>query len=370
MNRYVVESNLCEKSFKPPVQNLDVAPQESSTDNNEIYSCQNVCVNIIDSYDKKDGANWCFTCTNIWYIITLILICTLVPLSYKYVSYNQYGFIKNRFGTVDTSKVLTQGRHFYTLNYDLITFPATYQQVVFSDSTTTSLSVFTSDGYQIHLNLIFYYRIPKENLATIYNKYSTNYGAAVINQAKLTIKSLAGSSTSGFNIPLNQYIINRDSIEKQIAISLHNDLNTTVGVYVPIQYVRLQQITIPSNMIQQFLQTVVQEQDNLIQQNLQQVNQITAETGTLISAINATVNFTITNAYINSDMSVSNAKSEANNIVDTARGIGIANFIKYLNITDTDSISKLIKLFAIIDNVNPTIYYGLQSPLIVNKLSN
>ena len=94
--------------------------------------------------------------------ISIFFLCIFLPLSFWYIPYNQYAFDHNKFGIVDISKVLTQGRMTHLLTHELITFPSTFQRVVYNDNEDNpngggGLTVFTYDGYQITVNLQFWY---------------------------------------------------------------------------------------------------------------------------------------------------------------------------------------------------------------------
>ena len=70
----------------------------------------------IDNENRDEFYGW------FWFllVIAVILIGALCGASVRYVTYDQLGFVKNNFGTVDTSTVLTRQRLFLTLNYDLL----------------------------------------------------------------------------------------------------------------------------------------------------------------------------------------------------------------------------------------------------------
>lgn len=298
--------------------------------------------------------------------IGVLLTVILVPLSFRYVRYDEQCFVRDKFGVVDTNSIVTQGRHFFTLNYDLVCFPSTLTKIQYLQKDNTNLNVFTSDGFQIGLDIVFFYRISSENLAKIYNKYGTNYEVTVINEAKQIIKNFAGTSSTGFNIPIKDYITKRRDISSQMAKSVFDGLFSVIGVDAPKQYFKIMNINIPQSMIDQYLKTVLQFQDNLIQQNKQSIVQVVAETETLVEAINVQSNFTIANAQIQSNEIISNAQSLASNIVSTARSKGIQYIFNTLNFTNSEDKSKLNRLMSIGDNPDKRIMFGVTNQVIVS----
>src|SRR5881392_1780936 len=98
-------------------------------------------------------------------IIGLVLLAIMLPLSFNYVNYDQFGFTRNKFGAVDYSTVITQGRLFLPLSYGVVLFPTTFQRVAYLNSAGTSLSIFTNEGLTFYIDLSFYYRLKKTSLA-------------------------------------------------------------------------------------------------------------------------------------------------------------------------------------------------------------
>lgn len=294
--------------------------------------------------------------------IGILLVCILVPLSFQYVRYNEYAFVRNKYGTVDTENVLTQGRYFRTLNYDVVKFSSTYTATQFTDDRGTSLSVFTDDGFQLDVNIVFFYRLQTSTLASIYGNFTTNYAQSIIGQATTRIKNTAVQ----LHLPLSSYITNRTDIQFKLATAVKNDLETNFGVEVPIKYFSLMHINIPQALIDQNLRTVVQIQDNIIQQNRQNIVQVTAETETLVSRILASTNFVIVSSQIESNAIVSNSQSTATKILLSARSIGINQTFATLGFTNKADQERIIRLWSIMDAQNPKLIYGLQGQTLVN----
>jgi hypothetical protein len=294
-----------------------------------------------------------------------------LPFSFWYIPYNSYAFDRNKFGIVDTSEVLIQGRYFRSLTHEPVFLPATYQLVEFLAAHGTELTIFTFDGYQIALDIRFYYRLPKDGLASLYSKYSMNYQNAIISQAKLVIKDLAGTSSSSKDaiisgsISLQQYIIDRKNIQYNFALATSKRLYDTIGIEVPVKYFQLLTIHIPQNMVTQYLNTVVQKQDNLIQENQQIVAQIMAETDTMVSRINALTNYTVEYAKTRANQLVVQSQSVSNNIVISKRSEAIENIFDTLDIKDKASRQKFLKYSAILETVSPNILVGVNANTLI-----
>jgi len=274
-------------------------------------------------------------------LLISILIITIVACSFHYVNYNEMTFIQNRFGTVDTTSVFKQGRYFLTLDKFFVTFPSTFQHVVYTTP------VFTDIGLQFDLEVSFYYRLKPTKLGAMYNLYSKNYESRIINIAKTTIKNEAIQYT------INDYIQKRQEIENKLGAVLQSTLDEMVGVEVPQIYFRLLTINMPNTLILTSLKSAINLQENQIQQYQQDVTIIQSDTQKMVSSINATSNQVIEYALTQADQIVKNSEFLLINQINTARSFGIQYLFNVLNIT-TDQL-EFVKLLAYLDANNSKI---------------
>lgn len=299
--------------------------------------------------------------------IGMLLLVIMLPLSFQYVQYNEMAFDRNKFGTVDTSHVIGQGRHFVQLTHELIRFPTTYTEIAFMKNTGSALTIFTNDGYQISIEILFYYRLKPEKLKQIYDKYSMNWHMGIVSQSKLLIRDLSGSKTSGVYLPLQSYISNRSYVQERYAEEISNQLYNYIGVEAPTELFKIIELDIPQDMIDQYLRTVIQLQDNEIQENRQQVVQIMAETDRLVSVINAQTNATIENSKIKSNYIKTNAKSIADGVILQAQNTAMYDMSKRLNISN-ENMALFSQTINMLNNPNAkTTYVGFKGqPVIVD----
>lgn len=355
-----------------PMTNLAPSPinRDINANNNDATCEEGCCKSTTNCMGNCWGGYWNMffkydavkIVSLILVIATIILVCTLVPLSFNYVRYDQYAFKKNVYGSVDTTQIYQQGRYFFPIVYTMVKFPSTYQMV-----TLTGLSVFTQDGFQVNVNVKFMYLLPPDNLADIYEKYSINYLSAISSIAKLTIKSLAGSVVNGSSFVLSDYVLKRGYLEGLFSQALSNALLNQIGVVMPASSFKLMFVDVPQAMINQYLQTVMQGQTNILQQQNQQVAAVISETNTMVSQTTAQVNFTLVSATIQADQLTSNTQSDANNIMISARGIGLRDMFTMLNITSQDDKTGMIEILAYLGAIEPAVYKGFSGQLIVNN---
>ena len=110
--------------------------------------------------------------------IGFLLLVILLPLSFSYVSYDEYAMKKNSIThTLDYSEVYEMDRYFWGVGKSPMTFPRNYQFVDFGGS--QELSVFDKKGLEIILHSSFEYRIIKDDLTKLYREYGLGYADQV-----------------------------------------------------------------------------------------------------------------------------------------------------------------------------------------------
>jgi hypothetical protein len=312
-----------------------------------------VSINNSDNEPINEKKVWCYTIT-LGIIIPIIILIIVIPtiLSFGYINYTQCGFVQDIYGVVDTSKVLPYGRYLIGPTKKIITFDALYNHV---DLIT---QVFTDDGYQITIEISFWYKINSNTLAQTYNTYSTNYPYRILSIAQSLIKN----NVTGYKI--HDYIQRRENIEYSLGTLLQNKLFNDVFVDVPKRYFRILSIKADA-LFANSLISAIQQQNNSIQQNQQLVSVINADTIQMVAEINANANLILEYADTEAKQIVQISQNTLINKINEARSDGIELIIKTLNISNPTIKDELIKILAYID-ANSTQIVPLGNNIILN----
>lgn len=286
-------------------------------------------------------------------IISIIIIVT-VTMSFWYVSYNQYALIRNTYNGVDLHNVYGQGRYFMTLPNSMVYFPSTYTEVTYTSKT------FAENGLEFDCYITFYYKLPKKNVGSIYDSYSTTYDTRVINNAKQITKNIA----STFSV--NNFLNNRTYIETTMAYALEDYLMSTVMVDAPAEYFKIVNIIFPQTLIDKSLETAIALQNNNIQSYQQQVDVINADTLKLKAEIDAESSRTIEYANNQASQIIVNSQSEASKILAVVRSKGIEQVCNVTGINSQMDINAVTNVFAVMDNSNFTMLNNLKGFIQVN----
>lgn len=314
-----------------------------STNDNELEINNNNKNNFINIFIKKINKN--LGIINMFYLLLLIFIL----FSMNFVNYNQYAFAHNIFTSVDTSNVLGQGFYLYPPWTKLEYFPSTYQNVKLFEP------VFSDNGLEFDLEVIFYYRLKKNKLASIYNLFSKNYHNRILSNSKQIIKNI------GSKYSVDDYILNRFIIEKDIGLSLSKELDIEIGIDINPKFVKITNIKFPENVVQTNLLSAIAQQQNDVEINQQNYQSVLAETNYIVSQLKTESEQISEFSKNEANLLISNTDSLSKNIIGKAKLQGLNNFFITLNITDSKTKNMYIDWFGINDNTNSTLVIGFDS---------
>lgn len=276
--------------------------------------------------------------------IGLFLTGLLVGISYRYIQYNEYGIIVDKFTGKYDNKVYQAGPQFALLTKNVKTFPSTFKPISFN-----SVS-FVDSGIELEILSKMQYRLPKEEVRHIYDKFSTNYEKIIDTNAKKIVKNLV----SQYSV---DYIINnRKTIELEIGNAIKDDIQKIMQVEIPPEYYKILNIELSGTLLDTSLDTAIVLQNNDIQTKIQQISVINEETEYQKSLIEAQALQVTANANAEAERIVNSSSYDSDKIVSFARSEGLANLLSTLGINDPVDVNKVINLFALFDNDNVKLF--------------
>jgi regulator of protease activity HflC (stomatin/prohibitin superfamily) len=302
---------------------------------------------IISSHKKKQMYSYGCCCGT----VAICLITLLVAISYHRIYFDEIALVRSITGVVDYDSVLEQGTHYLPLGKQPITFPATQQRVAFLEEENDALIVFSEQGLEFDFNIEFYYKLEKNGIGYIYKTFGKNFDDRINKISQSVIKDQATNYTS------DQYIRERNTIATDFAYLLKQKLEPLMNIIIDPDFLVLLEINFPNSLVQKNLESTLELQNNILQQNQQAVDLIKAQTGALVAATLAEASFTIANAYIEGNQTVANAQAYANNIELNANTDGLNQAIQLLALNETES-DMLIKAYSIRNSKQVKIIYG------------
>lgn len=292
-----------------------------------------------------------------WLVVWLIglsVTAACVTESFWYVDYKHYALEVNNYHGVTSHKTYGEGRYFFTLDKKVIQFGSTFTEVDFTSST------FAGDGLEFELDVELYYRLPKDSVGEIYDKFATNYHDRVRKNAITTTKGIA----STFSV--DEFLSNRTYIEDTIAAALEVDLLATVGVDAPGLFVKIVDMRFPDLLITTSLDTALALQRNKVQEEQQTVDLIIAETNNQKAVID--VQTVQTGEFATNEATEIIATSEAGaiKILLVTRSDGVQSVFTAIGMTSPVEKNQLNRIFSVMDNPHDTttMFNGVETVLV------
>jgi len=268
-----------------------------------------------------------------------LLIMILVPLTFSYVEYDQYALKKHSIeNTVDTTKTYTNGRYAWGVDRSALTFSRHFTKV------TKTFSIFPTNGLEFDVDVVFWYRIQKDNLGKLYKAFGLTFDNQVENRASAKIKNVAPL------FDLKDYITKRPLITETLHAGLIGDLSN-IFIDLPADKFYLEDVRIPDEVKQKDLDTAVQSQRNVEEQNHQLSALVRKETDKLVQQVAADISLIAATAAAQSEGIKKEASAIAEKTEASADGLGLKNLFLQVNVTDTPTKEKYISYFAFLDSL-------------------
>lgn len=277
----------------------------------------------------------------VW-LIGLSVTAACVTESFWYVDYKHYALEVNNYHGVTSHETYGEGRYFFTLDKKVIQFGSTFTEVDFTSST------FAGDGLEFELDVELYYRLPKDSVGEIYDKFATNYHDRVKKNAITTTKGIA----STFSV--DEFLSNRTYIEDTIAAALEVDLLATVGVDAPESFVKIVDMRFPALLITTSLDTALALQRNKVQEEQQTVDLIIAETNNQKAVIDVQTVQTGEFATNKATEIIATSEAEAIKILLVTRSDGVQSVFTAIGMTSPVEKNQLNRIFSVMDNPHDT----------------
>ena len=278
----------------------------------------------------------CLGCLIITILLTLIIV---ISISFSYVDYNEYAFRRQKsVNKVNTNRVYKNGRYVLGPDFDMIYFPRDYQRVDFD-----KLSVSDSEEKTFSMDVSFYYRVKKDKLEELYDKFGTSFHSTIKSKAQSTIKNTAPLYS------IEEYLNNRTDITTVLNNNVTDELET-IWIELEDSKLQLKRITLEDTTIDKYLDIAITTQENEQETYDQTATATRAETTRQVEEINTNATLLTAQATAEYDRIIAVAEAEADLVTSTARGEGIAVVIANLSLTNPSMRKTFIKLMAILDS--------------------
>ena len=208
----------------------------------------------------------CLTISFALLFIASLMMVIMIPLSFHYVEKDEIALKKNTVSNeVALDRAYTNGRYGWGLAREPLVFPRGNQRQVMT------LDIFPSNGLEFKIEVQFYWRIDPAHLVDLFRKFPKSYPGQVASRANSQSKNTAPSFS------IEEFKTQREKIRGALYDSVVASL-FELHVIVPRHLFLLTSVSLPDQIKQKDLDTAVQFQDNIREQNKQQAELVRKET--------------------------------------------------------------------------------------------
>jgi len=308
-------------------------------------------------------------------VIGLLLFLILFPMSFSYLDFYEYGFVRRRTtGSVDTNKVYAGGRHIIGPDFEFKEFYAAAQFVKFSH-----IPIFTLDNLEVKITIELQYFLIKEDLKLLHDSYDIFYQSIIVNNAKDAIKN----SVTKFDT--DEFISNRSVIQQEIYNGVKQRLSgkcclpncKTVnecpnckkwqlcdkgcksratctkedkGLFVEVRYLQLHDIDIPLQVNERKLLSLIRDLEKEKEQSIKQEMIVKKETEKLVAQIQNNAKEVLANATAQSGYLLTEADINYSRTIENTHNEGLKNMFSGLGLDSNKLKSSLNYMRALKDH--------------------
>lgn len=298
--------------------------------------------------------------------VVALLLIILLPMSFSYLDFYEYGFARRRTtGTVDTDTVYQGGRHFIGPDHEFKEFYAAAQFVYFGH-----IPIFTTDNLQVSISVELQYFLIKEDLPLLHDTFDLRYQSIVVGNAKDALKN----SVTKFDT--DEFISNRSVIQNELLRGVRARLSGKCclpnckskascpsckewelcedgckkrstctkedkGLFTEVRYLQLSDIEIPTQVNERRLLTLIRELEEEKEKSIKEEMIIRKQTELEVNKYKNLAKEAIANATAMSKLKMDQAEVDYSRTIENVHNNGLKSMYDGLGFTDNKLKSSL-----------------------------
>jgi len=297
----------------------------------------------------------------------LLLLIVLLPMSFSYLDFYEYGFAKRRTtGSVDTSQVYECGRHLIGPDHEFKEFYAAAQFVHYAH-----INIYTSDNLEVSISVELQYFLIKEDLKLLHDNYDLKYQSVVTGNANDALR------TAVTVFDTSEFISNRTVIQDELLRGVRERLSGNCcipgcktkkqcphckdwelcyknckprskgctdaekGFFVEVRYLQLHDIEIPNVVNERRLLTLIRELEEEREKSIKEEMIIRKQTELEVNTYKNQAKESIANATAMSKLIMDEADVNYSRTIENVHNDGLKNMFEGLGLTTNKLKSSL-----------------------------
>lgn len=295
-------------------------------------------------YSSKCGCcTFCFL-----FILCVLLLVIILPLSVVRVSYDAYGLPKRRSTAVVLSgpgDLWDNGPHWAGPDFTYQSIPSRIQME------NIEMAPFVKgSGNELPVKFQIFWRQDPDFMDTNFLRFGDHSAVRtrLTTQLEVAVKGLSASTFT-----LNDYISNLEVVRQGYIKAIQSAIEGT-GIGIIIHGLYFTHVTLPSQVVESSLQSAILSEDEVIKVIEGKAILTRAETTMLTKYIQSQTKLMNTQGTAESAAIVAVAKAEAAARISGAEGLGLAKFFDALNVTALSQKAAWQKYLAILRKKDAT----------------
>jgi len=272
-------------------------------------------------------------CLCILAVIGILLLVVLIPISFSYIDYYDYGLNQRRTtGSVNIERVYPKGRYFTGPDHKFLKYPADTHFVHIDEMTVFSASSGNNEsiGLEFKLDIDFTYQIIEDEVGLLHKELANSYGNVVLSRVKDAMKNEA------IYITFNQFFQSRMEVERQLFRAVEKRLDVPPKTHVKLDQFHLGRIKIPAAVANKQLEARVQNERNDMEAYLQEAEIERQKTTVEVNKINLDQDKVLKTSKAEGDLIRAKAVVEADEIKNQAQLKGTKSLVTATGISTQD----------------------------------
>jgi hypothetical protein len=281
-----------------------------------------------------------------------LLTVIFVPLSFKYVEYDQYGLKQSYTGEVDTSTVYTSGRYPLGVSSNFVLYKADAHRAIFDDLSLFSAasgsgsSNSSSVGLEVLVDIDLTYLLKQEEIGNLHEALASSYPTVVNSRTKDGIKNVA------IFITFEEYFKNRTLVEARFRRAVQDRWDAPPALPCVLDQFHLGRVKISETVAQRQMEARIQVERNDREDFLQQAQVEREVTSVTVNQIMLQEQTTLRTAEAEASLIRARATVEAKETLVEADTNGTQNLVTTLGFDTQESVIAQQYIQALMGNPN------------------
>jgi regulator of protease activity HflC (stomatin/prohibitin superfamily) len=280
-------------------------------------------------------------CYGVALIIVLLAFVILLPISFSYLEYYEYGLVMRKStGSVDTNKVYGRGRYALGPDRKFLKYQADAHHEKFEGLQVFSASEGefgnSSIGLAFSVDVDLTYLLKRDEVGELHRELATSYKGIILARAKDAIKNNA------INVTFTQYFEDRRGVEESFRNAVQTRWNEFPNLHCTLDQFHLGQINIPETVAQKMLQAQLQNERNQMESFLQEAQVERELTKVEVNTIELAKSKLLATAMAEANLTVANARVNAVRIVQEAQINGTKMLFDAANISNQEQMTAFM----------------------------